>query len=234
SHRTFLEKPHCQAHGTKVANTVRLTSLEFGASPAVGLSARQSQIVNSDPSADTLDTQALDALPVAICISDLEGRLIRCNACAVELWGRQLTSEDVERGPAAQVLRTGRAVRAVALSIERSDGSTITTQVSAKPIADARGETVAVLTTFVEHTGDEEAEWHRARLAAIVVSSDDAIVSKTLDGVVESWNIGAERIFGYTAEEAIGQHISLILPLDRHDEEADARARLLRCDTIDH
>src|SRR5688572_20752525 len=74
----------------------------------------------------------------------------------------------------------------------------------------------------------------RARLAAIVDSSDDAIVSKTLDGVITSWNPGAERIFGYTAAEAIGQHIFLIIPDDRRAEEEDVLARLRRGERIDH
>lgn len=71
-------------------------------------------------------------------------------------------------------------------------------------------------------------------LAAIVDSSDDAIVSKTLDGVITSWNAGAERLFGYTAEEAVGQHVSLIIPLDRRDEEVDILARLRRGERIGH
>ena len=63
-------------------------------------------------------------------------------------------------------------------------------------------------------------------LASIVDSSDDAIVSKTLEGIITSWNAGAERLFGYTAKEAIGQPISMIIPLDRRDEETRILARL--------
>ena len=71
-------------------------------------------------------------------------------------------------------------------------------------------------------------------LASIVDSSEDAIVSKTLEGVITSWNNGAERLFGYTAKEAIGQHITMIIPLDRRDEETRILARLSKGERIDH
>jgi PAS domain S-box-containing protein len=71
-------------------------------------------------------------------------------------------------------------------------------------------------------------------LAAIVGSSDDAIVSKNLDGVITSWNKGAERIFGYTAQEAIGKNITLIIPPDRLDEEANILRSLRRGERVDH
>src|SRR5215471_13563758 len=71
-------------------------------------------------------------------------------------------------------------------------------------------------------------------LASIVESSDDAIVSKNLDGIITSWNRGAERVFGYTAEEAIGQPITMVIPRERHSEEREILARIGRGERIDH
>jgi PAS domain S-box-containing protein len=71
-------------------------------------------------------------------------------------------------------------------------------------------------------------------LASIVDSSEDAIISKTLEGVITSWNAGAERLFGYTAKEAIGKNISMIIPVDRHDEETSILGRLRQGEKIEH
>jgi PAS domain S-box-containing protein len=80
----------------------------------------------------------------------------------------------------------------------------------------------------------QQADRAMGLMASIVESSDDAIVSKTLEGVITSWNPGAERIFGYSAKEAIGQPISLIIPLDRLPEEKSILERLRRGERIDH
>jgi PAS domain S-box-containing protein len=79
-----------------------------------------------------------------------------------------------------------------------------------------------------------ESEQRLRWLASIVESSDDAIVSKNLDGIITSWNRGAERIFGYSASEAIGQHITLVIPHDRQSEEREILTRLRRGERIDH
>ena len=82
---------------------------------------------------------------------------------------------------------------------------------------------------------DEEPEaLFRARLGAIVDSSDDVIVGMTLDGTITSWNPAAERLFGWTAAEAIGRHIMLIIPEDRRVEEEDVLARIRHGERVDH
>jgi PAS domain S-box-containing protein len=79
-----------------------------------------------------------------------------------------------------------------------------------------------------------ESEQRLYWLASIVESSDDAIVSKNLDGIITSWNRGAERIFGYTADEAVGQPITIIIPQDREDEERTILTRIRRGERIEH
>ena len=92
----------------------------------------------------------------------------------------------------------------------------------------------SVILRFQDVTDRKQSEETRARLAAIVESSDDAIIGETLEGIVTTWNRAAERLFGYTAEEAIGRSITMTVPPDRMTELRDYMARVRRGDRVDH
>ncbi|WP_439698866.1 PAS domain S-box protein [Mucilaginibacter sp. AW1-7] len=102
------------------------------------------------------------------------------------------------------------------------------------PLKNERNEVDAGLIITLDITGIKQAEEKSAKLAAIVQSSDDAIVGKTLESVITSWNAAAERIFGYTEDEMIGQTIYKIIPSDRQDEEPQILARLKKGERVDH
>ncbi len=106
--------------------------------------------------------------------------------------------------------------------------------VSSTPVRDAAGAVRLAVNIFRDITAEREADRQRRRLAAIVDSTDDAVISKTLDGTIQSWNRGAERIYGYRADEVIGRSIALIVPEDRLDELAGILARLAAGERLDH
>jgi PAS domain S-box-containing protein len=105
---------------------------------------------------------------------------------------------------------------------------------SAAPIRNVLGQLLGVVLVFHDVTEARKAEFAQRRLAAIVESSDDAIIGKNLDGYITTWNKGAERIFGFSAKEAVGQHITLIIPPERHNEEPVILARLREGERIEH
>jgi len=90
------------------------------------------------------------------------------------------------------------------------------------------------LSRLADEEARQLAERDARQLAAIVESSDDAIVSKNLDGVIQTWNAGAQRLFGYSPEEAIGQPITILIPADRPDEEPEILARIRRGERVHH
>lgn len=94
--------------------------------------------------------------------------------------------------------------------------------------------TLARLQSSAESTTLARTDEIRLRYAAIVESSDDAIIAKTLEGVISAWNAAAERMFGYAEDEAIGQPITMIVPLDLYDEERDTLRRLRAGERVEH
>ncbi|WP_414662839.1 PAS domain-containing hybrid sensor histidine kinase/response regulator [Horticoccus sp. 23ND18S-11] len=107
-------------------------------------------------------------------------------------------------------------------TIERSDGTTLAVLANAVPLHDATGRVTGSVATFQDVTALKAALAASARYAAIVASSEDAIIGKTLDGFVTDWNHAAEKIFGYTAAEMIGQRVTRLLPEERVSEETSA------------
>lgn len=87
---------------------------------------------------------------------------------------------------------------------------------------------------FVQYILRAAEDTAAARLGAIVATSDDAIISKDLNGIITTWNEGAERIFGYTPAEAIGQHVSIIIPPDRLSEETEIISKVRQGERVDH
>jgi PAS domain S-box-containing protein len=197
-------------------------------------------------------TDLLEALPVAVYTTDAEGRITFYNRAAAEMWGHNPelgTSQwcgswrlywpdgrplPHDRCPMAIALKEGRKVRGVEAIAERPDGTRVRFLPYPTPLRDTSGRLVGAINLLMDITKQHDAELQSARLAAIVVSSDDAIISKTIEGRITSWNAGATRIFGYDASEMIGESILRIIPPELHGEEREILARLQRGERIDH
>ena len=168
------------------------------------------------------------------------------NRGAEELYGWS-RGEAVGR-PVSELLRTrfpvssdevGAALQAAGswegeLAQTRRDGRDIVVASRRALRSDADGRLSTILEINRELTEQRRGEVARARLAAIVESSDDAIIGKTLDGVITSWNAAAERLYGYSRDEVVGRLISLLIPADRPDELPRILARLRRGERIEH
>jgi PAS domain S-box-containing protein len=195
----------------------------------------------------------------AVITTDNNGRITSVNDVAEDLtgWSRaeaigqsldaviRIVNEETRlsvENPATRALREGVVVgianRTVLL---RRDGRECPIDDSAAPIRSESGNVSGYVLIFRDVSVQRGLERQRAEqlhtarlLAAIVESSGDAIVGKTLDGTIRSWNAGAERVFGYTAQHAIGKHISLVIPPDRIGEEEQIIARLRVGERIEH
>ncbi|WP_352837882.1 PAS domain S-box protein [Mesorhizobium sp. M0830] len=186
---------------------------------------------------DNLFHQVLEALPVAIYTTDRSGKITFYNRAAAELAGREpqigvdewcvtfrlftpdgnpLPHEDC---PMAVALKENRPIRNQEAIAQRPDGTLIPFLPFPTPLRDETGELIGAVNLLVDLSERRQAEEVRQHLSAIVESSFDAIVSKDLNGVIKSWNHGAERLFRYPASEAIGKPITMLIPADRQDEE---------------
>jgi PAS domain S-box-containing protein len=200
----------------------------------------------------TRPSEFLNALPAAIYMTDAAGRITYFNEAAVALWGlRPKLNVDLWCGswrlfwpdgtpmphdacPMAIALKERRAVRGGQAIAERPDGSRVPFMAFPTPLHDASGAFVGAVNMLIDMSDHQRAEHVSHRLAAIVESSDDAIISKDLNGVIATWNKGAERLFGYLEQEAIGKPITMLIPEQHRDEETRILERIRRGERIDH
>jgi PAS domain S-box-containing protein len=195
----------------------------------------------------------------AVITTDVDARVTSMNGIAETLTGwTQLEAigeplDDVFRivneetrepvpNPATRALRQGIVVGLANHTVLiRKDGEEFPIDDSAAPIRNEHGAVSGCVLIFRDVSNQRRVQQERTRqlsaarlLASIIESSDDAIISKSLDGVIQSWNAGAERIFGYAASQAVGRHISLIIPAERLAEEDHIIASLKAGTRIEH
>jgi PAS domain S-box-containing protein len=188
----------------------------------------------------------------AVVVTDAQGRVTYLNPVAERLTGWSLEeatgvpldavfcivneqSRQPVENPVEKVLRLGGIVGLAnhTILIAR-DGTEWPIDDSAAPIRDDRDTLCGVVLVFRDITERRRAEEARRHLAAIVESSEDAVIGKTLDGVITSWNAAAQRLYGYSPQEAVGQPISLIVPPEREEELSAILQRLRRGERIEH
>jgi len=198
--------------------------------------------------------QLLDRLPAGAYTCDPNGLITYFNERAVALWGRQPKLNDpVDRFCGSfklfladgtpinhdqcwmgRALETGDSFNGEEIIVERPDGTRLTALAHANPIRDSFGKLIGAVNVLVDISDRKQAEQAQRFLAAIVASSEDAIISKTLSGTILTWNSSAERLLGYSAAEAIGQSIMMLIPPERQHEEQTIIERLRRGEGIEH
>jgi len=202
--------------------------------------------------APQLHLNLFDNLPVAVYTCNNVGYIESYNPAAVKLWGREPeTGKELWCGswkifrtdgapmllsecPMARTLREGIAIDGEEIIIKRPDGTSRNVLAYPVPNFDDSGKLVGATNTLVDITEHKSDENKQARLAAIIESSDDAIISKTLEGIITSWNHSAEKLFGYKEHEAIGRHITMLIPPDQHGEEDVIINKIRKSEKIDH
>jgi PAS domain S-box-containing protein len=202
---------------------------------------------------DNIDfKQLVIGSPVAIYTCDKNGYVTFYNDAATKLWGRspeigidlwcgswKIYYPDgrpmpLDQCPMALTLKENRFFNGAEIVIETPDHTFLSLLVFPRPLLNDAGEPIGAYNTLVDITNQKTGEEKQAILSAIVESSDDAIISKNLNGIITSWNAGASKIFGYTEQEVIGKHISILIPEQLQAEEEIIISNIKSGKKIDH
>lgn len=201
---------------------------------------------------DAIFKELFLASPVASYVCSWSGYIIAFNEAAVSLWGQRPEIGEAkwsgafatyypdgrpvlgEDSPMAAVLTGKEHVDNIELIIERADGIRRNVLVFPKPIRSATGQLVGGHNTLVDITEYKQIEERQAILSEIVQSSNDAIISKNLDGIIMSWNKAAQRIFGYTESEIVGKSIEILIPTYLKNEEKIILQEISEGRKVDH
>lgn len=194
----------------------------------------------------------LEAMPGAIYTTDANGLISFFNTAAADLWGvkPQLGKSEFcgswrlfspngdplphHECPLAITLKEQRPLKAQEIVVERPDGTRVRLYSYPSPIFAANGKLLGALNALVDLSQRTVADDYSARHNAIVESSDDAIIAKDLNGTITNWNLGAQHLFGYTADEIVGKSVTTLIPLDRTDEEPAILQRIRNGERIEH
>ncbi|MEA3215666.1 MAG: hypothetical protein QOJ19_1822 [Acidimicrobiia bacterium] len=193
----------------------------------------------SDREKDRFHTRMLDAIGQAVVVTDPAGRVLEWNKAATAMYGwaaheaaglpiSVLIPSDDLAGQAHDVRRRMQLgeVWSGDCSVQTRDHGTRRISMTLNPVADDTGRLSAVIAVSTEMSQGHRAEDVMREHSAIVESSADAILGKTLDGIIRSWNNAATALYGYEPEEVIGRHVSLICPPDRLEELNELLDRL--------
>jgi two-component system NtrC family sensor kinase len=199
------------------------------------------------PPSELLLAAIIDSSEDAIISKNLDGVITSWNAAAERIYGYQASEIigqsitvlippdrlDEEQELLARI-RRGERIDHFSTMRVRKDGGLIGVSITISPIKDSEGRIIGASKIAGDVTEQQRTIRAAQHLAAIVDSSDDAIISKDLDGIITSWNQAAERIFGYTEEEMIGKPITWLIPAERAAEEPAILERLRRGERADH
>lgn len=191
--------------------------------------------------------QAIHDSDDAIMTKTLDGTVLTWNPAATRLFGyaanEMIGQKMLKLFPPERVgeedvilaeLAAGRKVDHFRTQRRHRDGHLIDISVTISPVKDEAGRVVAASKIARDITAQLRAEREVAQYKALIDSSEDGIVSKDLDGIIRTWNSSATRIFGHTAEQAIGRHVSLLFPPERLHEEAKLLQAVLRGESVKH